>query len=534
MISNQGYLRQYIITMAILLIGLLPACTSSQPLTAMTPYPPTPKPVIPTAASPPPPVEVPITQPATSPPTFTPVTTPSAAASAEPELPAPPNNRTQYKLDATLDYNAHSLVVEETITYTNSTKDTLTSLELLVEAQRYPNTFRLSRISYANGERSFQFRLKDRTLTLSLRQPLRPGETVRFSLAYSLQLVDVKTLPQLRPYPLGYTDLQTNFGDWYPYIPPYEAGKGWIIHPAAIYGETLVYDPADFQVAIRFQGSSGNLVLAAGALPEQDGEWTQYRMEAARSFAWSVSPYYETLTRTLELPGDRSTLLVSYYFPYHAAAGKSLLDSMERSLALFSELFGTYPRPVLSGVQADFIDGMEYDGLFFLSTDYYNWHRETPDDFLTALAAHETAHQWWFSLVGSDQAMEPWLDEALCTYSERLYYERFSPVTLDWWWAYRVNYYEPEGWVDLNVFDVPQVAGQYHLYREPVYLRGAVFLEELRKLIGEEAFFDVLRTYSERYTYRQASTADFFAIVRQNATADLTPLLAGFFLKPVP
>ncbi len=186
---------------------------------------------------------------------------------------------------------------------------------------------------------------------------------------------------------------------------------------------------------------------------------------------------------------------------------------------------------MLTGVQADFLDGMEYDGLYFLSTDYYNWHKDSQDDFLVALAAHETAHQWFSGLVGNDQALQPWLDEALCTYSEVLYYENIYPQALDWWWTYRVNYYQPQGWVDISIYDTPGVAGQYHLYRDPVYLKGALFLEELRGYVGDEAFFATLRDYVGRYAYRQADAAGFFELLRQHTTQDLEPVLAKYISK---
>ena len=31
---------------------------------------------------------------------------------------------------------------------------------------------------------------------------------------------------------------------------------------------------------------------------------------------------------------------------------------------------------------------------------------------------HETAHQWFYSLIGNDQARDPWLDEGLATWAE--------------------------------------------------------------------------------------------------------------------
>jgi len=46
---------------------------------------------------------------------------------------------------------------------------------------------------------------------------------------------------------------------------------------------------------------------------------------------------------------------------------------------------------------------MEYDGLFFLSRDYYTAENGTVLNNLIDIAVHETAHQWWFGLVGNDQ-----------------------------------------------------------------------------------------------------------------------------------
>lgn len=445
-------------------------------------------------------------------------------------LPSPPDVRTHYVLTATLDYAGHWLAVEERITYTNTTTERLSAIPLMVEALRYPRTFQLVGLYNQNGER-LRSKVKDTTLTLTLSQTLSPGEATQFLIAYTLTLADVSKLPRLRPYPLGYTSVQANFGDWYPFIPPYEPGKGWLVHPPATYGEHLVYDIADFDVAIRLSDARADLVFAVPAPETRDGEWRRYHHEAARTFAWSASPFYQVTTQNVPIAGNHEVLAASYYFAYHEEAGKSLLDSMARAISLYSRLFGNYPRPMMVGIQADFMDGMEYDGLFFLSTTYYNWHRETQGDFLVTLAVHETAHQWWYGLVGNDQAMQPWLDEALCTYSERLYYEHTSPADLEWWWTYRINYYEPKGWVDVNIYEVPGVAGAYSAYREPVYLRGALFLEDLRTLIGDQAFFGALRAYVQSFAYQRADAAAFLSIVRQHTSQDLAPLLSKYFAK---
>ncbi len=36
------------------------------------------------------------------------------------------------------------------------------------------------------------------------------------------------------------------------------------------------------------------------------------------------------------------------------------------------------------------------------------------------VAVHETAHQWFYAMVGDSQALHPWLDEAFAQYAEQL------------------------------------------------------------------------------------------------------------------
>jgi aminopeptidase N len=180
-------------------------------------------------------------------------------------------------------------------------------------------------------------------------------------------------------------------------------------------------------------------------------------------------------------------------------------------------------------VEADFLDGMEYDGLYFLSNGFYNLYTGTPAEYLVAIAAHETAHQWFYGLVGNDQANEPWLDEALCTYSEQLYYENFHPEALDWWWAYRINYYNPQGWVDTNIYNPQGVAQAYSAYRSAVYFNGAVFLEELRQTIGDSTFLPFVKEYVSTNTQKLATGQSFFSLLVQATSIDVTPILEKYF-----
>jgi aminopeptidase N len=176
-------------------------------------------------------------------------------------------------------------------------------------------------------------------------------------------------------------------------------------------------------------------------------------------------------------------------------------------------------------VEAEFRDGMEYDGLYFLSTDYYETFFGGPLNFLTALAAHETAHQWWYGLVANNPATEPWLDEALATYCEKLYFEEYHPDFVDWWWEFRIELYEPTGWVDSTIYD----HDGFRPYVNAIYLQGASFLEALREQIGDEAFFSTLREYMTRQSYGQGTAEDFFGFLQAHTDKNLTLLFTEYF-----
>jgi aminopeptidase N len=173
----------------------------------------------------------------------------------------------------------------------------------------------------------------------------------------------------------------------------------------------------------------------------------------------------------------------------------------------------------------DFNDGMEYSAFFYLSRDFYSLYDETPANYLTFVAVHETAHQWWFEQVANDQAQQPWLDESLCTYSERVYYENIHPDLIDWWWSYRIDFYNPQGFVDIPIYD-----GQdFRTYTNAAYFQGAHFLDKLRERIGDEAFFAFLQDYLAQSRGKIVTSNDFFRILATHTSTDYSDIVRQYF-----
>ncbi len=430
---------------------------------------------------------------------------------------APPEPISVYTLAARLDYAASFLSVEEQLTYVNHSGAALDELLLIVEPNRYFGGFTLKEITWDSGEAITDYALDGVRLTIQLPEALPDGESLSLSLAFDSSLPG-----QDAPY--GRAERQTNVSDWYPYAPPYVPGEGWLVREDAFLGEHLAYDVADFNVSIELTSATSPagrpLILAASALPSEEGPVYRYHLGAARNFVWTVSDQYLVQTTTA---GDLT--VTAYSFPGHQAADAAALETAAEALGLFDRIFSPYPHACLTVVESDFLDGMEFSGLIYLSHAFYDFYTGTPENNLVIIAAHEAAHQWWYGLVGNDQAMEPWLDEALATYSEVLYYEQAHPDLVDWWWQNRVYFHEPQGWVDSTIYEP---AGFYP-YRDAVYLQGALFIDALRQRMGEEAFTDFLHDYLNRYSYRQATGDDFFAVLGEHYSGDISDLTTQYF-----
>lgn len=435
-------------------------------------------------------------------------------ASLPPETTQPPAPQlSQYLLDVKLDYPNRELAVAESINYLNTTGSTLESIPLIVEPARRAGVFSLLQISVEEQAPLEEYELEQGVLTLPLSTPLAPGERIEIHLTYELKLPK-----QARPF--GYNEVQVNLSNWYAFVPPYRAGGGWVVHPAGGFGEHLVYDLADYRVTIEPYAPIDNLTIAAPSPAEQTGEQLIYQLHAARAFSWSASTAFEVLRGNVgEIP------VQVYVFPQHVIAGGAALQAAVNALTRYQELFGPYPYASLSVVEIEYIDGLESDGLFFLGDWWFSTYYGGVENYLTLLTAHETAHNWWYGQVGNDQALDPWLDEALATYSELLYYEAHHPELVDWWWAFRVTSWLPAGEVDQSIYEF----ADYEAYRVAVYLRGAQFLQAIRERMGEQAFFAFLRDYAEEGKTGQTRPEDFFALLTAHSQVDMSDLRGKYF-----
>ncbi len=192
-----------------------------------------------------------------------------------------------------------------------------------------------------------------------------------------------------------------------------------------------------------------------------------------RDFAFTASPDYRLRTATV---GDVQIRV--WGRPGFPAA--SVLSAAKSALAKEAALLGAYPYPTYELAQTAGGYGMESPGLTWIPTGAGS---------LTYLVAHETAHQWFYGIVGNDQTTQPFADEAAADMVARYVTgtrraSRCSTARLD-----------------LSIYRYS--AGCYY---EDVYIQGGNLLDDTRRSMGSSAYWSAIRAYLTANRFKLSTT----------------------------
>ncbi|MDH4209731.1 MAG: helix-turn-helix domain-containing protein, partial [Anaerolineae bacterium] len=367
-----------------------------------------------------------------------PSASPSVLPSPTPYSPISSTSVPRYVITATVDYEGHSLAVQQRIDYANRSGQTLSNVVLNVFPNHQPELFALNQLSleFGTGPIGATPTLEGMALYVPLPQNLEPGRVTTLFMEYTLQLPYIDPQDSFTSGAFGWSEKVLDLGHWYPAMAPQMPDVGWRAlgyHPV---GDPYVMEEADYDV--RIYAPEGVTVVGGGEL-EREGNLWHYRLPQARSFGFAASDQY--VSSSTESAGVTVT---SYYFAEHEDAGLDVARFAGEALELFEGEFGMpYPYAEYRVAETEFAGGMEFSGLAFLGALWYETYPGGVRSQLVALLVHEVSHQWWYGLVGNDQVSEPWLDEALATYSELLFYRLRYPDDHLWAWDFEVFNRQP-------------------------------------------------------------------------------------------
>ncbi len=195
-----------------------------------------------------------------------------------------------------------------------------------------------------------------------------------------------------------------------------------------------------------------------------------------------------------------------------AADPPSSLALQGEMLAFLTNLFGPYPFAtsgiaVISGFDA----ALENSTLVLFGREF----TDSPAFFETVLV-HELAHQWFGDSVTVGDWGDIWLNEGFATYAEWLWVEQQQgPAALES--TATGNHAQM---VEAGL-PPPGEPPADDLFNGSVYVSGALTLHALRLEVGDEAFFETLRTYYDRFAGGNVVTADFVAVAEEISGRDL-------------
>ncbi|MGC9529471.1 MAG: M1 family metallopeptidase [Candidatus Bipolaricaulaceae bacterium] len=388
----------------------------------------------------------------------------------------------------------------------------------------YPGTGNLWPVGFAaNGDRRDAAAVGNHAVTFPVE--LAAGQT--FSLA-----VDFRGRVPVFAASQGYGTFARSAGavvlaQAYPMLAPWRGG--WIAWPNYRWGDAVVAEVADYSATFTFPPDWA--VVSGGVECTRGPGRAEVRGESLRELVVILLRGYETSIQTVGQIQVRS-----FYLPAHRVPGQAALQVTAEALQIYQERLGPYPFPQLDVVEVPLQEaaGVEYPGLILAGEEYYE--RYPRDDlFFPMIFAHEVAHQWWYAQVGNDQVAEPWLDEALATYTSGLYFQtqgRLASLVAYWEDGYRRGTRRaPATNVSSPVWAFgPHGAG----YSGVVYSGGALFLHQLRGRMGDEAFWLALRRYLSAFRWDMAQAQDFLSILAAESPAPIDELVARWLELALP
>ena len=424
-------------------------------------------------------------------------------------------NLTSYNLDLTYVEEEHNLYGKMEVNVVNSEEVVFTELKfntfgnafregakyqpVLPQyiAKAYPNGISYGKMSIdsvkVEGEKvDFYIGGEDlNLLTVPLKNELFPNESVKVEMEFCLSLANVYART-------GYYDNTVNLGNFYPVLAVYDNGFYECNYYAI--GDPFYTEVANYTVSIT--APTEYLVASSGKLTktktERDLTKSSYELKNARDFCLVLSKDYEVLTEKI---GDKE---VNYYY-YDDKSPKTKLETAVKAIKTFSNLFIEYPYQTFSVCQTKFFEGgMKYPGLVYISDNL-------DEQSFNEVIVHETAHQWWYGLVGNNQIEYGYLDEGLTEYSVVLFYEQNSEYGIKRetliniceqnYQTYCTVYDKLFNKVDTSMRHLKEYKSEYE-YVNLSYIKPTIMFDRLRCDIGDKKFFNLLKEYAKDGSYK--------------------------------
>jgi hypothetical protein len=387
------------------------------------------------------------------------------------------NLSAEYVATVRLNFGTRSFLVSSTMTVTNTSGKAIDRLELNTIAARLGQmTLTVTRVDDVPVHAT----VSDQTIHLPLGGILEPGATTTVRISYRAILRSSTT---------GSNWLFTRANGvleahrWLP----------WISIPTPFdrpnHGDPFV-TPVSPHVRITIVADRPIRWATTGEQVASSGTTKTFEARNVRDFAFVGAPDYRITSATVN--GVIIRVLGRPGFPI-----STVLAAAKTALSRETKLLGAYPYRTYEIAQTAGGYGMESPGLTWIPAGAGS---------LSYLVAHETGHQWFYGIVGNDQARQPYADEAATDFVARyvLGLRRASRCST--------------ARLDLSIYRYSAAC-----YYEDIYIQGGNFLDDTRKKMGSTAFWAGIRDYLATYRFKIGGTKALLNTLDAHTPLNLVP-----------
>lgn len=223
-----------------------------------------------------------------------------------------------------------------------------------------------------------------------------------------------------------------------------------------------------------------------------------------RDFAALLSPDYQILRATTKDKVAVELYTVPDHYAQNPERPQRMLDDAVRSIEQMSAWVGPYAYPIYRVVDAGptMPGGIEFPMLSMVGSRLRN---------VDVLVAHETAHQWFFGMIGTHPQTEPWIDEGAASFFERAIYDGIDvSVSLSRTLPCDVSAGVWDGLSDRDLVTC-------------VYDGGRKLYADLRDAMGTDSFLAALHDLFVTNRYGIVTARDVLTTFQRHSPHDLRP-----------
>jgi hypothetical protein len=458
--------------------------------------------------------------------------------------------RVEYQIDIDFDVSTHQFNGKQTLIYYNNSPDTLFN----VYYHLYFNAFQPSsmmdvrsrnindpdgrvmdrignlkpnEIGYQeilnlrqNGK-ELDYEVSETVLEVKLREPIPPGASSTFSMKFKAQV----PLQVRRSGRDSHEGIDYSMSQWFPKMAEYDE-DGWHTSP---YIAREFYAPwGNYDVKITIDKAyvlAGTGILQnpeevgygyekAGMKVRRKGKnitW-HFRAENVHDFMWAADTEYThttiqvpdgPLVRFFYVPGD-STKLWNTELPGYTV----------KAFQYIQKHFGAYGWSQYSIIQGG-DGGMEYPMATLIANDRKDKDTRSLKS-LVGVMVHEVLHSWYQGMMATNESYFAWMDEGFTSFAENYTVDAIMRLGSDPMESDYDAYFE---WAKTGM-EEPMTTHSDHFklnkaYSRASYTKGAITLEQLGYVIGDNVRDRGLLQYHKEWSFKHPDMGDFIRVMEQ-------------------